>query len=202
MAADLSHISDVRVKMILNMAVLGEGPVLSGATTGRAVLADLLKASVKEPSVVTPILLNFESVDVATSSFLRESVLAFRDAIRSRRSNYYPVIANINADVREELEDLLSRRSGVLMSCVLKDGEVTVTSLIGELDPKQRLTFDLVQERRETDAGELMRDFAATDRVKSPTAWNNRLASLALLGLVAEISQGRSKRYRPIFEGV
>ena len=46
------------------------------------------------------------------------------------------------------------------------------------------------------------RDFAATDPVKSPTAWNNRLASLAMLGLVAEISQGRSKHYKPIFEGV
>jgi hypothetical protein len=188
--------------MILNMAQLGGDEVLSGATTGRMVLADLLKATASEPPVVTPVLLNFEWVRVATSSFLRESVLAFRDAIRSRRSNYYPVIANINAEVREELEALLSRRSGVLMSCIAWDGEVIETGLIGELDPKQRLTFDLVQERRETDAGELMRDFASTDPVKSPTAWNNRLASLAMLGLVAEVSQGRSKRYKPIFEGV
>jgi hypothetical protein len=188
--------------MILNMVQLGGDEVLSGATTGRMVLADLLKATATEPSAITPVLLNFEWVRVATSSFLRESVLAFRDAIRSRRSNYYPVIANINADVREELEDLLSRRSGVLMSCIARNDEVIETGLIGELDPKQRLTFDLVQQRRETDAGELMRDFADTDRVKSPTAWNNRLASLALLGLVAEISQGRSKRYKPIFEGV
>ncbi|MGJ4932250.1 hypothetical protein ACQR1I_35470 [Bradyrhizobium sp. HKCCYLS2038] len=147
-------------------------------------------------------LLNFEWVKVATSSFLRESVLAFRDMVRSRRSNFYPVAANVNADVREELEDLLTRRGGVLMSCVVRDDEVVEAAPIGELDLKQRLTFDLVQERRETDAGELMRDFAATDPVKSPTAWNNRLSSLAMLGLIAEISQGRSKRYKPIFEGV
>lgn len=188
--------------MILNMAQLGGDEVLSGATTGRMVLADLLKATASEPSTVTPVLLNFEWVKVATSSFLRESVLAFRDAIRSRRSNFYPVVANVNAAVREELEDLLSRRGGVLMSCVARGDEVVEAAPIGELDPKQRLTFDLVQQRRETDAGELMRDFAATDPVKSPTAWNNRLASLAMLGLVAEISQGRSKRYKPIFEGV
>jgi hypothetical protein len=188
--------------MNMNMAELCGGAVLSGASSGRTVLADLLKATAIEPSTVTPVLMNFEWVTVATSSFLRESVLAFRDAIRSRKSNYYPVVANANADVREELEDLLSRRGGVLMACAVKDGEVIETNLIGELDPKQRLTFDLVQQRRETDAGELMRDFADTDRVKSSTAWNNRLASLAALGIVAEISQGRSKRYKPIFDGV
>lgn len=74
------------------------------------------------------------------------------------------------------------------------------TGLIGQLDPKQRRTFELVQQRRETDAGELMRDFSDTERLKSPTAWNNRLASLASLGLVAEVSQGRSKRYKLVFE--
>src|SRR3954467_2917398 len=112
MAARLSHIMHVRIKMILNMAHLGDGEVLSGATTGRMVLADLLKMTASEPATITPVLLNFEWVKVATSSFLRESVLAFRDAIRSRRSNFYPVVANVNADVREELEDLLSRRGG------------------------------------------------------------------------------------------
>ncbi|MGX1165758.1 hypothetical protein AB7M16_002024 [Bradyrhizobium sp. USDA 372] len=188
--------------MIVNMCDLGGGPVLSGATTGRMVLAELLKNTAREPPAVTPVLLDFGWVTVATSSFLRESVLAFRDAIRSRRSNFYPVVANVNQDVREELEDLLGRSGGVLMSCVVQDDEVVEAAPIGELDPKQRLTFDLVQQRRETDAGELMRDFAATDPVKSPTAWNNRLANLAMLGLVAEISQGRSKRYKPIFEGV
>jgi hypothetical protein len=186
----------------LNMADLGRDAVLSGATNGRTVLAEMLKATAKEPPAVTPVLLNFGMVEVATASFLRESVLAFRDAIRGRRSNFYPVVANPNVDVREELEDLLSRRGGVLMACVTKDGAVVEAALIGELDPKQRLTFELVQQRRETDAGELMRDHADTERVKSPTAWNNRLANLASLGLVAEISQGRSKRYKPIFEGV
>jgi hypothetical protein len=185
--------------MILNIADLGGGDVLSGATSGRKVLAEMLRETAEEPSAITPVLLNFAWVGVATSSFLRESVLAFRDAIRSRRSNYYPIVANVNADVREELEDLLRRRGGVLMACATQDGEVTETYLIGELDPKQRLTFDLVQQRNETDAGELMREFADSERIKSPTAWNNRLASLASLGLVAEVSQGRSKRYKALF---
>jgi hypothetical protein len=88
------------------------------------------------------------------------------------------------------------------MACTVESGQVTESCLIGHLDPKQQLTFDLVQRHRETDAGELMREYAGSERVKSPTAWNNRLASLAALGLVVEVSQGRSKRYKPIFEGV
>lgn len=99
-------------------------------------------------------------------------------------------------------EELVSRRGGVLMACTAKEGRVIETRLIGSLDPKQKLTFELVHQRRETDAGELMRDYAEIDPVKSPTAWNNRLANLASMGLVAEISQGRSKRYKPIFEGM
>jgi hypothetical protein len=34
------------------------------------------------------------------------------------------------------------------------------------------------------------------------TAWNNRLSALAMSGLVVELSEGRSKRYKPMFEGV
>jgi len=68
--------------------------------------------------------------------------------------------------------------------------------LLGNLDPKQQLAFDLVNQRGETDATELMRDFG--EGLKSATGWNNRLASLAALGVVIEVSQGRSKRYRPV----
>ncbi len=69
---------------------------------------------------------------------------------------------------------------------------------LGDLDPKQRVTFDLVCERGETDAAELMRQYGGT---KTQTAWNNRLAALAALGLVVEMSQGRAKRYKPLLQG-
>jgi hypothetical protein len=64
----------------------------------------------------------------------------------------------------------------------------------------QKLTFELVNQIGETDASELMRDYNAGKSVKQ-TAWNNRLSALAELGLVFEISQGRTKRYRRLFEG-
>ena len=42
----------------LNMADLGRDAVLAGATNGRTVLAEMLKVTAKEPSAITPVLLN------------------------------------------------------------------------------------------------------------------------------------------------
>jgi len=92
-------------------------------------------------------------------------------------------------------------RRDVLMTCTLDaQGAVVHATPIGELDPKQKMTFDLVRERGETDAGELMRCCGESEGMKHTTAWNNRLAALAARGLLMEVSQGRAKRYRPLFE--
>jgi hypothetical protein len=85
------------------------------------------------------------------------------------------------------------------MSCRLDaKNRMTEPRLIGALDPKQRLTFDLVNSAGETDAGTLMRNHNKDEGV-GQTAWNNRLSALASLGLVVEIPQGRAKRYRALF---
>jgi hypothetical protein len=97
--------------------------------------------------------------------------------------------------------ELVRPRGDVLMTCTLGEGDgVTETTLIGDLDPKQRMTFNLVQQYGETDASELMH--AHDNEGVKQTAWNNRLSSLTTLGLVVEISQGRAKRYKPLFRGV
>jgi hypothetical protein len=43
-----------------------------------------------------------------------------------------------------------------------------------------------------------MREHGESEGVKQ-TAWNNRLVALAAMGLVVELSEGRAKRYRPLF---
>ena len=176
--------------------------VLAGALHGRTAFSRLLAATASEPESPEPLFLDFAGIEVATASFLRESVLSLRNAVRGRRSQLYPVLANVNELVRDELLVLLRARGDVLMCCVLaEDGSVLESSLFGELDPKQRLTFDLVREHGEIDAGTLMRDYGASEGLRHTTAWNNRLASLAALGLVIEQSHGRAKRYRPLFAG-
>lgn len=193
--------TNVRDVNVVKMAQVADSTILSGALRGQEILAKLLTAASDEPAYPQPIFLDFSQIAVATASFLRESVLTFRQIVRNRRSNLYPVIANANADVCEELAQLAQFRSETILSCNLNaDREVTQLRLIGGLDPKQKLTFEAVHQRGETDAGELMRNFK-TEKV-GPTAWNNRLAALVDLGLIVEVNQGRSKRYKPLFTGV
>lgn len=186
--------------MKIGMRDLGGAGVLAGALNGKAALNRLLAATAAEPAAPKTLFLDFAGVEVATASFLRESVLAFRDLVRGRRSTFYPVIANANEAVRDELLELVRTRGDALMACTLDDaGTVRDAAPIGDLDPKQQITFDLVHTRGETDAGELMRAHGESEGVKHSTAWNNRLAALALRGLLVEVSQGRAKRYRPLF---
>lgn len=173
--------------------------VLAGAENGRKILAKLVEQTGRDPQNPETLFLDFAGIGVATASFLRESVLLFRDAVRNRRSNFYPVIANANELIAEELRLLCSSKGDVIMLCNLSsDGNVTDHRLAGELGPKQRTTFDLVQALGETDAAELMKKHGDGELAKQ-TAWNNRLATLASLGLVVEISHGRAKRYKPVF---
>jgi hypothetical protein len=184
--------------MKIPMAKLAGSNVLSKTTFGRTILRKLLEVTEVEPGQPEPAFLDFSDVDAATSSFLRESVLGYRDAIRMRRSKLYPVISNADEGVEEELDYLLRGRSEAMLACALSDtNEVTGLHLVGELDPKHRHTFDLVMQRGGTDAGTLMREYGESEAV-TRTAWNNRLAALAGMGLVVESSHGRAKRYMPV----
>jgi hypothetical protein len=114
----------------------------------------------------------------------------------------YPVVANANQAVREELLELVGLRGDAILACILSPSDrVSASELIGRLDPKQQHTFELVLERGETDASELMRDFGQSEGLQHTTAWNNRLASLVALGVILEVSNGRAKRYRPVLVG-
>jgi hypothetical protein len=191
------------MKRIL-ISELTPGPVLSGALRGQELLAKLLPEAAAEPQSPQPLFLDFKDIDSATASFLRESVLVFRDLVRGRRSTIYPVIANAGDLVQEDLRELVRSRGGVLLTCRLSDdGSVSEPGMIGDLDPKQQLTFDLVRERGQTDALELMREYGAGEpEPVGSTAWNNRLSSLVALGvLIEEMSTGRTKRYRPLLMG-
>ncbi|SDF23859.1 hypothetical protein SAMN05444167_1809 [Terriglobus roseus] len=187
----------------LRISDLSPGTVLSGALRGQELLAKLLPEAAAEPSSPQPLYLDFFGIEAATASFLRESVLAFRDIVRSRRSTVYPVVANANELVQEDLREVIRSRGGVLLTCSLSmDGTVSAAGMIGELDPKQQLTFNLVCKRGQADAQELMREYGANEPI-GVTAWNNRLSSLVALGvLIEDISTGRTKRYRPLLAGI
>lgn len=188
--------------MKIDMVQMAKTDVLAGALSGRAALTRLLELVAAEPAAPELVFLDFQNIQVATASYLRECTVALRDVIRGRDSLYYPVVANPNQEVRDELLELARTRGDVFMTCALaSDGTASQPSLVGDLEAKQLLTFTLVQQHGATDAGELMREHGKNDNVRHATAWNNRLSALARLGLIVETRQGRLRRYRPLFQG-
>ena len=75
--------------------------VLAGATAGAQVLSKLIER-LGSPARLTVVYLDFSRIDVATSSFLRESVVGFRNYCRRNRPEVYPVLANLNSEIYEE----------------------------------------------------------------------------------------------------
>ena len=151
--------------------------VCTGAVPGRELMSKLLALTAREPNDPEPVFIDFEGIEVATASFLRESVIAFRNVVRGQRSNFYPVVANAQAAVAEELADILQSRGDALIFCeVGSEGEVRNPRAVGRLEPKQKRILDLVFERRELDAGQLQKEFGEAEGVKQ-TAWNNRLSA-------------------------
>lgn len=185
--------------MRLDVAELAGLSILSGAPSGRELFGKLVAMLPPEPDTPELLFLDFGKVQVATASFLRESVLQFRDFVRGRKSNLYPVVANAASDIIDEIFELVQPRGEVIMTCNIgDDGAVVRSRHIGKLDPMQKVTFDLVNSQGETTASKLVE--SQSGDIKA-TAWNNRLASLSNLGLISEQAQGRAKTYRPLFSG-
>ena len=182
--------------------IAGGKKALGGAVEGRRDFAKLLEAVGGEPPVAQPLFVDCEGIELATASYQRETLGSLQGLIRGRRSNHYLVVANASPAVREDL-DVLARAGGLaFLTCALDAaGKASKAGIIGPLDPKAQATFDLVCAKGETDAKELMQARAGHEEV-GHTAWNNRLAGLVQLGLIAETTVGKAKRYRPVLGGM
>ncbi len=171
----------------INLPMLrpGDEPILAGRLAGKRAFAAALEhfPEMAEPSLV---LLDFNGVALATSSYLSEVLLPLRDHLRLRRHPGYTVAANLSDKVREEIEEMLRRSGDAFLTCATDaSGHITDVQLCGKLDDKT--------------AAQLHEESRRIDMVGA-TAWNNRLASLAAKSLVVEILQGRTKKYRPVLE--
>jgi len=171
--------------------------ILSGVHAGRKLLAQLVAHSV-QPAEPEAAYLDCTDVAVATGSFLRESVMAFRDYVRATLPNLYPVIANPSEAVAEELDFVLKHRRDAMWSCRLDaDGTVSAVAILGELEAGHRATLDLVATLTTATAPKLA---ARSGASIGATAWNNRLAYLADRGLLVETRSGKTKTFTPVLE--
>lgn len=185
--------------MRLQMQPYATNGVLAGSIEGKKAFVDLIQ---RTPAVLTPevCFLDFENISVATASFLRDSVVAYRNHARSHWTHLYPVLANMNVTVTEDFGDFLSTRGDAFVMCALDSNDhPTNVQVIGQLDGKQLIALKAVLALGEADAATLA---AQADEQVGPTAWNNRLTALVAKGLLVEVTTGRNKRYRPVLEAL
>ena len=102
----------------INLPMLrpGDEPILAGRLAGKRAFVAALEhfPEMAEPSLV---LLDFNGVDLATSSYLSEVLLPLRDHLRLRRHPGYAVAANLSDNVREEIEEMLRRSGDAFLTC-------------------------------------------------------------------------------------
>lgn len=184
--------------MKFELARFAKDGILAGALSGQEAFVSLLKGTTKT-AMPEAVFLDFAGVEVATGSFLRESVIAYRNHVRDAFPLLYPVVANPNQAVVEELAMLLQLRSDAVVVCELNEsGIVSRPQIIGIVDGKQQQALLEVLQREETDAPTL----AKTTPEQKPTVWNNRLSALVAKGLLMEVGNGKTKRYRAVIEGL
>jgi DNA-binding LacI/PurR family transcriptional regulator len=186
--------------MKLHMSKLaGHKVILAGAIPGKNLLARMI-AEIQRRAEPTPLFLDFTGVEVATNSFLRESLLGIRDYCRSANTNLYPVIANANDTVVEELRTLLEDHAEAMIICQLDEqGNAANSRVVGVLEEKQEITLEAVKALKRAGAQALREKFKRTEKI-GITGWNNRLSSLVRKGLLMEMKKGRIKYYQPVLE--
>jgi hypothetical protein len=173
-------------------------PILAGSNTGRRMFDSLWKIALSSGDNL--FLLDFSGVRVATSSFIREAIVAFRNRAREELPNLYPVIINLAEEVEEELVMLLNQVGEAFWVFGIDNkGNIRKRRLLGRLDPKLKETLDLIDAGRGYDAATLWKCTNSTESI-GVTAWNNRLASLSKQGLVFESRVGKQKYFRPLHE--
>ena len=174
--------------------------VLAGAALGRRVFSSWVGCIERYPEPHT-VYLDFSGVEVATASFLRESVFAFRDHCRRAAPMLYPVLANLSEPVEDEVEFLATETAEAIWRCDLKQGDSSSPSnsrLIGRnlLDVGQERALSYIENHGEASAPDIARTLSDT---VGTTAWNNRLASLSEKGLVVELRKGKVKVFRSVW---
>lgn len=184
------------MKVVLTELSRGDS-VLAGSSSGRAMFNALWRLASDHAGLL---FLDFLGIRVATSSFMREAIVVFRNRVRDEFPAIYPVLTNVSAEVEEELVTLLNQMGEAFWVFGLdKKGEIRSRRLIGRLDPKLKETLDLIDAGRGNDAATLWKGTNSTESI-GVTAWNNRLANLSKQGLVFESRVGKQKSFRPLHE--
>lgn len=179
---------------IIVVALAVGRPSLAGIGAGKAALASLLPAV---PPGSGPLYLDFDGVDLITSSAFREAILPV--VTLANGAGRPCILVNVNTTTKEEACIAAERMEVVLVFGDLTKKKLQNPIAIGQLEEKQVLTLRIVMELGEADAKDV-KERSGESTVT--TVWNNRLVALHKLGLLRERKVGKTKLYSPIVEGL
>lgn len=163
---------------------------LTGVSRARTLLSRLIARTADEqPKGV--LILDFDGVGDASASFLRESILAYRDWARAYEPELYPVLANIDDAVREEFNILLRDRGEAMPGCRLgPGGELIAAEVLGALEPGLSETLAVIRQRGTA----TLEDLRQASEAKSTTL-SNRIASLIRQGFIVTTQEPKRRAY-------
>jgi hypothetical protein len=158
---------------------------LTGVARARQLLARLIDwTAVHSPHGTLP--LDFSGIEAASASFLRESVLAFRDYARAYQPEVFPVVANIDETVRDEFNVLLKQRREAMLACTVDEkGVITAPEILGSLETGLKATLDAVRRRGPVTPAQLL------DGDLKASTLSNRLVALVRQGFLAVTDDNR-----------
>lgn len=194
MSHDMSDITGLRR---IRLRDLVDDEVFGGATYGEVLLAELISAGRDLPSDCRVLALDFSDVSVATSSFLRTSILAFRAFWQAEQRQSAIVVCNLCQSVEEELDFLLVQGSDAMVACRWVRSRLGEPRVLGKLDQKERECLEALEASDEPmDARAVAMHYGEdVSGGKRFTRWNNLLASLSKKGVLVERTDGRKKLY-------
>jgi len=176
----------------------------------REIDADPAARDMDGPGVV--VVLDFSGIESATASYLKATLLWLLGRSGNVAStapggasgpwNIYPMVAGLNAEISEELEELLHRHERPCLE-LLRDNETAIFAVRqrGPLDQMLRATLLLLADVGGATATELHQRFPQP-RPITVTAWNNRLSELNVRRLVRRTKHGRQWWYQTLAQEV
>ncbi len=170
---------------------------LAGASAGKVWFQDARSRIESGPPGWHAI--DFDGVEIATVSWLREAVVALKRLASVLRPDVDLVAVNLSALVCEELAVALDATNNVMIAADrFAESTVYEPTVLGRLDPALRETLDVIQELPESDAPVLAKLLPHVGL----SAANNRLASLEEKGILMSEKRGRTRIYRPVMENL
>lgn len=170
--------------------------IAAGFTLGdrhRRLLVEALQTSTPRATIAV---VDFVGVEGATASYLKGFLLPLLGAEEkdSCWRQLTLVVANVSADIAEDLRAALTTAETVCLEALEWNGPIVRSArLHGSLEPTISQALAALLSAGGATAGQLQ----VSDRSVGVTGWHYRLGELCRLGLATRVRSGRSWIYQP-----